>query len=487
MRKISMGGWVLFGGLVGLGTIVSACSSDASTAAISPNVNFENPEFDGGTVAPGFDGSSDVGGDDAGTGPDSATSVDAAGLPATITVLSGKTPVTTATVVFQHADGTVIDSVVTNASGQASYTAEPDMMATIVNPPANTLTTFVGVKANDQLVVDDTDPLAASHSVAITLQPVVGEKLYTANAGDCATSSKGITAFALGTVAGACLNQKDQTVPVLVRSAGIPPFSWAILPKLPIATSGDTAADFTKLAGGGWTSTYDTLTATIANAGPASGIGFYLRGVAGGVAFTQPFVTPAYTGNTANVVQANVPHAFDAAQLDVTSATILGSNVAVSVIGKRFTGVTVAEDGTRLLPQITASLVDSSTVARPRVTWSSSAPLTATDGGFVRLYWSVGKILSRWNFIVPPGTTEVKAPVLPAALQSYAPPSASLSVPQIVFIESDQVADYDAFRTSGAHQVFAGTVPSNGLQSGSSFLPSVVGTVRATAYAVRNN
>jgi hypothetical protein len=55
------------------------------------------------------------------------------------------------------------------------------------------------------------------------------------------------------------------------------------------------------------------------------------------------------------------------------------------------------------------------------VRWTSSAPLTGLSGGRVRLEWDGGA--RSWDFIIPPGEGELRAPTLPDELSGWAPPT----------------------------------------------------------------
>jgi len=474
---------------------LSACSSDPSTAASVPTPEIKAPSFD--ASASGFDSSAAVE-DAAPVDDDSSVQLDGGSPPAVITVFENNAPAPSKKVIFHHSDGTVIETLTTDSKGQVSREAEDGLMVTVVDGAA--LTTFVGVKPNDKLVVSDEPSAGGTYPVSATFTAAPGgtTKLYTVRAGNC-FGSNGATTVTLSANPN-CVNPFDGTVPVIVSNlpgnGGSAPPAWTLIANSPLAAAGmTTSVDFTKLVNGGWNTTFDTVTASIANAPMSGGYDFWRSGVAGGVAFGRGYVTPSYTGNTAKIVDANVPHGFDAQQLDVVSATVNNSvspqALAISVIAKRINSTVLTADASTLLPQITGTLTDTSTTGRPRVTWSAAASLASTDGGYVRLYWNgIGKILPRWTFVVPPGSSEVKAPELPKDLAANAPPvGAVFYPPQVVFVESDQIANYDALRAANFNRSFATTITASGIQSGSSFLPALPAdaTVRATAYAEWNN
>lgn len=476
--------------------ILSACSSDPSTAASVPTPEIKSPAFDASPI--GFD-SSVPSGNDAANEEDAATLADGATPPAVITVLEDNVPAPSMKVVFQHSDGTVIETLTTDAKGQVSREAEDGLMVTVID--GSSLTTFVGVKPNDKLSVSNGPAPSLSYPVAATFPAAPGgtTKLYTVRAGNC-SGANGATTVTL-TANPNCVNSVDGTVPVLVSNlpgnGGSAPPGWTLLAKNTLAVGGaTTTVDFTKVANGGWSSTYDTVTSSVANAPPGGGFDIWRSGISGGVSFGRGYVTPTYpSANTAQIIDSNVPRGFDAQQLDVVNATVNNtvtpSALAITVLAKRVNSTVLTADASTLLPRITGTLTDVSTALRPRITWSAAASLAGADGGYVRIYWAgVGKIPPKWTFVVPPGTTEVKAPALPKDLEGLAPPAGTtFSPPQIVFVESDQIANYDALRGANFNRSFEATITRSGVQSSESFVPAlpVDATVRATAYAEWNN
>ena len=143
----------------------------------------------------------------------------------------------------------------------------------------------------------------------------------------------------------------------------------------------------------------------------------------------------------------------------------------------------------KALPRITRAAVDATDVARPKITWESAAPLTATDGGYVVApYYDDRLRTMAWTFIVSPDATEVRAPTLPTDAAEWAPqvgggdagkPS-KFEFPEILFAESDIFPDYAAFRREAGRLV--SSYDSRTRRAERVVLPKV-GTFRATAYA----
>lgn len=124
-------------------------------------------------------------------------------------------------------------------------------------------------------------------------------------------------------------------------------------------------------------------------------------------------------------------------------------------IGKRQApAAAIALDGTQLPPELTASNVDSTQRKRPKVDWTGN--MGAMKGGVVRATWfqPTSESTTRWSIVVPANnaaTGTVTAPALPAALDDMLPNgdgggSTWDTGPEIVFVDSDVLPDYAAWR-----------------------------------------
>jgi hypothetical protein len=173
----------------------------------------------------------------------------------------------------------------------------------------------------------------------------------------------------------------------------------------------------------------------------------------------------------------------DSLQAFVTAETDRGSpQFASTGFLRRFAAApTVAFDFATALPRFTDGNLTMNTPKRPELTWTTAAPLTATDGGFLVVNWTIDVLgdsftSGNWTFVVPPGTSSVTAPELPAdATYAPTPDHGGPDLRHIVFIESDAVPDYATLKklpvgTGGAAAMLSSFRP----------LPQP-GTVRLTA------
>jgi hypothetical protein len=110
-------------------------------------------------------------------------------------------------------------------------------------------------------------------------------------------------------------------------------------------------------------------------------------------------------------------------------------------------------DYTAMLPEIEDTNLVTTNPQRPVVSWSSTAPLTATDGGLVHVRFSGPQERTyAWTFVVPGNATTVTAPAMPAEAEEFLPPGpdsgeqASFRIPRVIFVEGDAIPSYAAFR-----------------------------------------
>ena len=139
----------------------------------------------------------------------------------------------------------------------------------------------------------------------------------------------------------------------------------------------------------------------------------------------------------------------DGLQPEAQVTTSQGSFLRGRAIAKRIdkTATSLAMDlATAFLPELQTVTLDRSTADRPKATWTAADSLAVADSGVVELRWQGGS----WTFVVPPATTSVTAPALPAALATWLPLPAAIVEPFVGFFESDLVPGYDAVRAKAA-------------------------------------
>jgi len=66
-----------------------------------------------------------------------------------------------------------------------------------------------------------------------------------------------------------------------------------------------------------------------------------------------------------------------------------------------------------------------------------------------------------WDFVAPPGTTDIQAPSLPAALSALEPTGAP-DVTLVVSVETTEIADYAEFRSGKGLTVISDPLASDG-------------------------
>jgi hypothetical protein len=104
----------------------------------------------------------------------------------------------------------------------------------------------------------------------------------------------------------------------------------------------------------------------------------------------------------------------------------------------------VNPDGTKLLPSITALVIDNAMPARPRMGFTLAADATI-DGALARFTWFDGTFSITWDVASPPGTS-VQVPSLPASLASFAPRAGDKISGEIRLIDSTATPRYADFR-----------------------------------------
>jgi len=142
-----------------------------------------------------------------------------------------------------------------------------------------------------------------------------------------------------------------------------------------------------------------------------------------------------------------------------------------------------AFDFTTAFPLMTQALVSNQIPARPEVTMTLAAALNGADAGLVALIWNdfQANVAGRWTFVIPPGVTTFKAPVLPADAVGFAPTvNSNTEIEQAAFFDASQVPSFALAK--------ALPVPAElGLDFISTSLPlPAAGTLRITSWGERN-
>ena len=141
---------------------------------------------------------------------------------------------------------------------------------------------------------------------------------------------------------------------------------------------------------------------------------------------------------------------------------------------------TLSLDYDQLLPEITDASIDTTNPVRPVLSWEGTT--TETDGGLVRVWFSNETFFSNyWSVIVRPGSSTVTIPALPAEASEFMPyEESTFGSPAVIFVESDQLPGYKELRTQQG--LIFGAVEENAFGFRLPALPAN-GLYRATTWA----
>ena len=390
----------------------------------------------------------DGGGFDAPPLPDAAP--DASSTDVTVAVQRMGKPAADVLVVFHDAAGAVIGTAKTGADGKAASSGPTPKMASVLLGSAKDLRrhilTWVDVEAGDQLlasdVAEESNPGTFSIAFAGSFADA-GATSYSASVGECtaftADPLQAVTVFpGLG-----CYGPQNAALGRAFQGANVVGYAFAKgAPALPT----DGGAQSVTL--GAWA---PPQLVDVAEANPPQGalVSTMLLEVASGLSF------PNHEQVVGNPNQFKVAQGFADAVQGVAIAELDSQNGLARLLAARRVApaANLALDFAAALPAITDSTADVSSPRRPQIGWTSAAPLTASDGGAVRLRWfGQGEDSYAWSFIVPPTATSVKAPAMPAEAADWLPSDEAGATPfddpQIAFAESDLLAGYRAFRAT---------------------------------------
>lgn len=458
----------LVGGLASSVTLLAACLNDSSQPTYTPDAGFTaSPDGGGTTPIPGLD---------SGTPDASPDTTPGAGV--TLTVRSGANPTPNVRVLLHDATGAITSEARTDANGKVTTQTTPSQLTVLYsvqqggNPsPDLALLTYVGLTEGDNLVLDTGAAFAnyatfnvsfpGAQANAVTYQAVAGAScgdssdtavgalplVFTA---DCFRPSMAVLGFALDANDNvlAFAGAKNVAPPAMNGSAPVVLPDWSA-PGSSVVTASNlpngavTRADFAVVANGATYRYLGTPTGTLE---------------AGGVTFATP-------NNFADAMQSAVVAELDRGTSDYA---------AFALMRRENPAGTATFDFAQALPRVTSATLSTATASRPSVSWTSAAPLTSTDGGYVGLAWGIlvnpDEMQNvRWTFVVPPTATSVTAPQLPADATSYKPPANGVRLSGILFVESDLLPSYTQLKAlpvmpggDVSASDFSAPLPSNG-------------------------
>jgi len=362
----------------------------------------------------------------------------------TMTVTSYKGPKQNVTIVFSDATGAILESKTTGADGKAtSSTATAPAMVTVLGGTTDSrqLFTYTGVEGGDALSFVDQEPIVPIGTYTVTYPspfPSSYRKILSSNG--CENTTFGDVNPGTLEIDSSCVRQQ---MTVLVAAVGdgfsADDYAYKKANALPPSDGGSSSITTSAFA----TSSKTALTLLNIPNGWEDGHEFFQ--IADGFGYRSTnngsFSSPQYTyaAGFADAIQAHV---------------FREEGASFRIVGKRVAPVAAMSlDFNDLLPQLTAATLDANDARRPSVTWTSASPLaTAVDGGAVQLVFTGPQDANySWTFMVAPGATSVKAPVLPAAAEAWLPvadggAAVYRAQPEVIFFETDLVPSYAVFR-----------------------------------------
>lgn len=473
-------------------------ASLAAVAACEDDPNPQAADFD--AQAPTFDANRPPTPD--GSIPDaSVPDVDAGPAPVTVLVKtrSGQA-VSGASVVFGAANGDVLQTVTSDATGTAAALVPSGAQVTVVfgNVDAPRLVTITAVEPGDVILASDLAPPTAplSPSVEIGTEPDGGAYYYRVASGSCGSAAFG----------------GSSSTPFL--SYGVFPECIGAAGKVPVFVEADddsftaTAYQFSKgnvaptdggvitPTLGAWSSSFNSQTVNVTNIVVDGGNGSVLGygEIADGVMKpTMSYNAPA-DGGVQGVFKGHAGYP-DAVQFEAASHVYLSS--AEAIVGTATREAPPAGDKTTnidfatRLPEITSAGIDAGTPQRPAVAWTPVASLAAADGTYVIVTWyeagDASQINGTWSFVTPANVTSVVAPKLPANIVATPGAGASFGgIPRVVAVEASFVNGYAEFRKGAGVLAPPRAIIQNNSTMLSPPLP-VNGTVKFSAYTVNGD
>lgn len=415
-----------------LGSLV-ACDDDNGGGGANLGVGDFDASFDATTNPPPAV--------DAGPDAETPTPPDAVVVAVTGTTIAG------VPIVFHDAEGAVLETLTTGADGRATSTRPTIAMVTALQKlgTINHAVTWMGVKLGERLTLKDLAPLGTVGTFDVSSAYVDGfARTWTAYSGPCSVSGSvaAAQALALNTT---CVGATPSSV--LVRSAGTAPQPYRFTRTGPAApTDGSTVA-------------VTVPTAALAPSTTALSVtSFEITGdiyandasIAGGLLFTPEapklLDRSTVTGTTAST-GLYYPTTFGEALQATVSFTPKGTLGTQTLVKRHAPGAAVTFDQKQVLPAITGgSAPDGKDPLRPVLAWTGNT--SATDGGVIVLgmvYRDPVRAVG-WTFVVPPGTTTLKAPALPVDASFLPAGQPTFVGPSVSFFESDAFADAAAFR-----------------------------------------
>ncbi len=406
---------------------VSACGGAIAT-----------PSEDGGalTFDAGVDASLDAGAD--------AWTLDATSNAPIVVQLSGQ-EVEGAEVVFQSADGLVLDSTTAAADGRVIHGIGPGVvggMVTVVfptKPPS--LVTVQGVAPGDVIpIADFQHPALPSIPLEVKVPDYSGATSYMVRVGAC--QFVGATSTITGMVESHCV--RSGIFAVLVEPTPASNNTYAFKTGNTLLGTGTTKIDLTPAGAAAWsTETESVATLMTGRIGTAASLSTVLTEIADNtVSFSQQINVPI-AGDGTYSTTFSPPKNFAQAH-DVWWTAVEGNETREVV--RRVTGsgaqlVSLHSDA--FPPRVTSIVLSELETARPTAAWVH-ASASNIDGHIMSLQAEDSSF--SWTIVTGPTVTTARFPELPSTV-SLVRVFGGSAVARITAVVSDGMSGYDEFRT----------------------------------------
>ncbi|HSO39131.1 MAG TPA: hypothetical protein VLT33_41680 [Labilithrix sp.] len=374
----------------------------------------------------------------------------------TVSIVRGAAPAAGVTVVFHDTAGAVLETKTSGADGKAtSSDGITPVQATILlgGGGSRNLITYTALELGDEILVRDDADVMAGGTYAVTTQGTFadgGAENMIASIGECqgASNTSPIPVY-LGI---RCLRP---TTAVLARAFGAPGSGSPLLAYAYAKgqAAGPTDGGTGSIAVGPWLAPTDVkVTLTNVPAETSSQAGLYE--IADGLGIEN--LTAAITRVDPGTMFKVAPGFADAYQAAGRIFPNGAQGSTVTIAKRAAPSATVAIDFAAAPPTLDSATLVSTTVQRPETSWTTlgGASLATMDGGAVIVSWyDRSESGGTWAFVVPPGTTKVKAPAMPTAADPWVPHpptdaggAVTFNDPVVVFAEADTLPGYAAFR-----------------------------------------
>jgi hypothetical protein len=410
------------------------------------------------------------------TAPDASEAAPAA---VSIAVFGASGPEQGITIVYEDATGAVVGTpATTGTTGMVSQvlpTGATMITALLGTAAAPNVYTVMGVQPGDTIVVPDFASLVpfASGTAQVNdlpTTPPANTTSYDAFAGSCSNASAmppipvglssgtgGLGCIGLGSFGGSY----GAAVPMLVEAidANGNVLGFTFQKNNPLSAF-DAGLLSLSLAGDTWSTSVTTQNLVVTNLPDG--------GAAPSTAASESaddilHVLPLYfltddAGATNTQVTTHVGYA-DTLQAEAWSTPNYQWFVATATAAAAPTANgTITIDATPLgvVPQITATNSDTTTPARPTLSWTTAGGSLAstTTGLIASLAWALpldggAYLYGNWTIVAPSSATSLQAPALPASASAFQPPPGASFQPVLQGLVGTAVPSYAQLRTAG--------------------------------------